>query len=285
MSEKERRRVLPAGWYPESRKETLELLEKWEKELDYIPDNNERKAASAVVPHAGWLFSGKLAFSTMFYLKPNCETVIVVGGHMHGGDGVVAAEEAFFETPLGQAPADHDFVTELAKKVHLRSDTVPDNTVEVNIPLVRYLFPNAEVVWLRTGAGKEAKELGAGCAEVVEETGKNAVLIGSTDLTHYGPNFSFTPAGLGKAAYKWVREENDKKIVDTMISMDSDKVLRLGNEDKSACSAGAAAAAIEFARHYRVERGSLVAYSSSYELHPNDSFVGYAGIYYSPEDN
>ncbi len=285
MSEKERSRVLPAGWYPESEKKTLEVLKKWEKESDYIPQNVERYAVSAVVPHAGWAFSGRLAFSTMFHLTQDCETVIVVGGHMHGGEGVVAAEEALFETPLGHAPADRTFVAELSKTVHLRSDSVPDNTVEVNIPLVRYLFPHAEVVWLRTGAGEEAKELGAACAETAEKTGKNAVLIGSTDLTHYGPNFGFTPAGLGSAAYRWVKEENDKKIIDAMLALNSDRVLLLGNEDKSACSAGAAAAAIEFARYYKAREGILIAYSSSYEFHRDNSFVGYAGIYFRPEDN
>ncbi|MFO7849767.1 MAG: AmmeMemoRadiSam system protein B [Spirochaetia bacterium] len=285
MSEKRRKRVLPAGWYPESEKETIKVLEGWEKDLAHIPSKAERKAVSVVVPHAGWPFSGKLAFRAMLYLIEDCDTVIIAGGHMHGGEGVVAAEEPEFETPFGPASADSAFIEELSKNIELSSDRVPDNTVEVNIPLVRYLYPKAKIVWLRTGAGSEAIRLGEACAAAADKIGRSAALIGSTDLTHYGPNFRFTPAGVGREAYRWVKEENDKKIVDAMLSMESDKVLHLGNEDKSACSAGAAVAAIEFARHYEVSKGELVGYSSSYEIHPDDSFVGYAGIYYSSEDN
>lgn len=285
MSGKTRKRVLPAGWYPHSKGETAEILGEWKREHDEESSMERGSAFSAVVPHAGWGFSGKLAFRSILLLRPSCDTVVVVGGHMRPGEGVLAATEDAYETPFGAAEADGEYISALGKYLKKRNidmweDSVPDNTVEVNLPFVRYLFPESRVVWLRTGAGDESRELGRICREVASELDRELCVIGSTDLTHYGPGYGFTPAGTGEKAYRWVKEENDAAIVDAMVSMKSEDVIRLGNEEKAACSAGAAVAAIEFARENGVDRGSLVGYSSSYEVHPGSSFVGYAGIVY-----
>lgn len=285
MSSTIRKRVLPTGWYPTTERETRQLLDQWREEYFEKEGELDRKAVSAVVPHAGWSFSGKIAFHTIMHLKEEVDTVVVVGGHMHKGEGVVVAEEEGYETPFGTLEADGDLHSALSGAMKVKEDRFPDNTVEVNLPFIPYLFPRSNALWVRVGSGEEAKELGRVCAAVAEKVGKKVVLIGSTDLTHYGPSYGFTPVGTGKSAYEWVKNENDAAIVDAMRLMDSDAVLQHGNVDKAACSAGAAAAAIEFARAYRVESGVLQRYGSSYELYPGDSFVGYAGLYYSSAES
>jgi hypothetical protein len=69
-----------------------------------------------------------------------------------------------------------------------------------------------------------------------------------------------------------------------MLEMDIEEVLRLGNEAKAACSSGAAAAAISYARSRGVNGGRYIGYASSHDLYPADSFVGYAGVVYGEED-
>ncbi len=289
MSDTVRPRTLPAGWYPSSEKETEHILDEWEKEWRSEAEGAERRGISAVVPHAGWAFSGKLAYKTIRYLSADCDSVIVVGGHMHKGEGLLVAQEDGFETPFGPLMSDKEFVDRLSRRarnensVTVGADKVPDNTVEVNLPFVKKLFPDRNVVWLRAGAGAEARVLGRLCAETAEELEKKVVVIGSTDLTHYGPSFGFTPKGTGDDAYRWVKEENDGAIVEAMRNMDAEEVLRIGNEHKAACSSGAAAAAISFAEHKGVEKGRVIGYASSHDVHPGDSFVGYAGIVYEPD--
>jgi AmmeMemoRadiSam system protein B len=267
------------------------LLGEWENEWRAEAGDTGRRGLSAVVPHAGWAFSGKLAYKTIRYLAEDCDTVIVVGGHMHRGEGVLVAQEEGFETPFGPLMSDREFVERLSDRVRkensipIGADKVPDNTVEVNLPFVKHLFPERSAVWLRVGAGTEAEELGRLCAETAEELEKKVVLIGSTDLTHYGPSYGFTPKGTGEQAFRWVRDENDGAIVRAMLNMETGNVLQLGNEHKAACSSGAAAAAISFAEHRGVEEGRLVGYASSHDVHPGDSFVGYAGIVYEPEES
>ena len=107
-------------------------------------------------------------------------------------------------------------------------------------------------------------------------------MIGSTDLTHYGPNYGFSPAGGGDRALAWVREVNDRGFIDRLLEMDAEGAIGQAEESRSACSAGGAAAAAAFARSRGVKSGRLVGYMTSREVYPDESFVGYAAIAFAP---
>jgi MEMO1 family protein len=63
-----------------------------------------------------------------------------------------------------------------------------------------------------------------------------------------------------------------------LTAMDGGAMLALAGRERSACSAGAALAAVSFAREMGVREGKLVRYMTSYDVHPAESFVGYAGV-------
>jgi AmmeMemoRadiSam system protein B len=116
--------------------------------------------------------------------------------------------------------------------------------------------------------------------EGARELGLNLKILGSTDLTHYGPNYGFTRQGGGPAAVNWVKTENDRRFIDAALGLDTAKVIDGARQRQNACCAGAAAAAIEAARGLGAKEGILMAYTTSYDKIPGDSFVGYAGIAY-----
>ena len=120
--------------------------------------------------------------------------------------------------------------------------------------------------------------LGEKLYDVSVKLGRNVAVVGSTDLTHYGPAYGFSPAGSGNAAVEWVREENDKPFLDLLLKMDGEGAMNHANTHGSACSAGAAAAAVSFARTSGVKEGTLIGYRMSCDLHRAESFVGYGGI-------
>ena len=271
-----RKRTLPYGWYPTDREQTLAQLNRWGTH----GEKDKRSALAAVVPHAGWSFSGELAYRTLSRLDPSADTVAVVGGHLPGDGGVFAAFEDGFETPLGILENDKKLIEDLRSGITLQEDVYADNTVEIQLPLVKYLFPDAKVVSLRVPPSSRAIELGDSLFEAAEKEKKTIAVIGSTDLTHYGPNYGFSPKGTGRGAVRWVEEENDKRIVDAILAEKPAEVITRGRDDRSACSAGAAAAAVQYAKRRGIEEGELVDYFTSYSIHPADSFVGYAGIFF-----
>ena len=124
--------------------------------------------------------------------------------------------------------------------------------------------------------------LGKGIKSAADELGKKVAVVGSTDLTHYGRNYGFSPAGRGEKALKWVTEVNDRAFIDSLLEMNAEEALRHARESQSACSAGGAVAAMTYAGESGAAHGTLLCYMTSHDVHPNESFVGYAGITYAP---
>ena len=77
-----------------------------------------------------------------------------------------------------------------------------------------------------------------------------------------------------------MKKENDKGFIDRALKMDVDGVLKHALENGSACSAGAVASAIATCKAFGAEKGVLLEYYTSFDIMPDDSFVGYAGIVY-----
>ena len=109
---------------------------------------------------------------------------------------------------------------------------------------------------------------------------KKIICIGSTDLTHYGPNYGFMAKGLGPSSVEWVKKENDRLFIEQALQMNAEGLLRHAVENDSACSPGAVASAVTTCKALGAEHGVLLDYYTSYDIMPDDSFVGYAGIVY-----
>lgn len=269
-----RRRMLPEGWYPSDSRVVEELFKDWEQSLPA----DEGGACAVIVPHAGWHYSGRTAFRTYRTLVKNAELVIAAGGHLGSGSGLYAALEDAFSVPSGFIAADDHFREAALNKFHFTQDRAADNTVEIQLPFIKYFFPDAKLAYVRLPPALSAAEFGVFAAEYAQTENKKCVFIASTDLTHYGPDYGFYPKGVNKDAYEWVETVNDRKIIDAFIDMDIQKALHAAEEDRSACSAGAAAAAVAFAAAGGVKAGRLIEYANSYQLSPGRNFVGYAGI-------
>lgn len=272
-----RKPMLPVGWYPRNRDEIAAVAKEW------AGKGRDLHAASAVSPHAGWAFSGRLSALSVRSLR-DAETIAVVGGHLPGNSPVLFADEDEIETKAGTARADAELL--LAVKAELREAGLPppepdswaDNSVEVLLPMVVVLKPGAKILWMRSPPGYAARELGSALSRAAGRLGRSVACLGSTDLTHYGPSYGFMPAGSGPKAENWVRNVNDKGFVDALMAMDCDKALAHASRNYSACSAGAAVTALAFAIGEGADKALLLEYATSLDSRPDDSFVGYASI-------
>lgn len=275
-----RKRGLPEGWYPSQEIAVRRLCDGWATEPA------DAGALACVAPHAGWSFSGRLACAAVASLRggdQRAETVVIVGGHLPHGGGIFAAEEEGYTTPLGDLAADLPLLERLRARLPIRADHEPDNGVEIQLPFVRYHLGPVRALWLRVAPSREAILLGEALFEAAFAMGRSLRVVGSTDLTHYGPAYHYLPRGGGEAAVRWVTEVSDRRMIGALLSLDGEAALALGSSERSACSAGGAVAALTFARLSGAENARLIGHFTSYELHPSESFVGYAGIAYSAE--
>jgi AmmeMemoRadiSam system protein B len=219
-----RKRTLPRGWYPydgrDCKREIESYLEGWSPAP--LPSI---KGRGGIIPHAGWYFSGKLATRVFASLtsKGKAEVVVLYGGHLSSKDLPRMMTEESCETPLGDIEIHADFVRTLMTRVEMtrESPNSGDNTIEIQLAMVKYFFPEAKLVGIRSPLSLKAEHLGKEVAEIAKKEGISVLAIGSTDLTHYGPNYGFLKKGVGPASVAWVKKENDKGLIDRALKMAS----------------------------------------------------------------
>jgi hypothetical protein len=210
------------------------------------------------------------------------DRVVIYGGHLSAGNEPVIYTDDSWETPLGEQLLDS--VT--SRKLVSAGEAVPaakgfsDNTVEIQLPLVRRFFPEVPVLAVHSPASERAVRLGEAVAALLEGEGFAAVYIGSADLTHYGPNYGFTPKGSSAAAVQWVKEENDRSLINKALAMNAQALLKDAQSKQNTCSAGPIASVIASMSRHSVPCGKLLEYYTSYDIMPDASFVGYAAIIY-----
>ena len=278
-----RARSLPRGWYPVDRKDCQREIESYLE--GWSPPSSAAGAnRGGIVPHAGWYFSGRLAARVFYSLKSKkeVEMVVLYGGHLGPGEPPRIVTEDAWETPFGDMEIHTDLAKALLKRIRAKEESPSsgDNTIEIHLAMAKFFFPGAKLLAVRSPASLPAEALGKEVAEIVQKEGISVIAVGSTDLTHYGPNYGFLPKGTGPAAVEWVKKENDRKWVDHALKMDAEGLIEHARANGSACSAGAAASAIATCKALGAGKGVLLDYYSSYDIMPDDSFVGYAGIVY-----
>ena len=236
------------------------------------------------MPHAGWYFSGSIACNVIRCLKDEKHTdvIIIFGMHLHPGSAPYIMKEGSWETPFGEIPIQKELAEELAGKFTFNIESsdrfMQDNTIELQLPFIKYFFKDVRIVPIGVPPDKSSLEIGKTAAEIATKLGLRVKVIGSTDLTHYGTNYGFTPEGTGPASIDWVRNENDRRIIEIMLKMDPEAVVTEALANQNACCAGAAATAIAASKQLGAKHAESIAYATSYDKSPGDSFVGYTGM-------
>ncbi|MBU1196780.1 MAG: AmmeMemoRadiSam system protein B [Proteobacteria bacterium] len=291
------------AWYPATARECQSSIHQFLKEKQGVLTGD---VVGGIVPHAGWYYSGSIACRVIASLqsghkgpeyKPEhkidaqkddprtIDTIVLFGGHMHPQSDPFVLSHGRIETPFGQIEVDAAFVDQFAGRIGLDKKTparFPDeNTFELQNPFIKYFFPESKIVVCAVSPNATAIAIGKAVADTACEMGKNIRIIGSTDMTHYGPNFGLICAGKGKEAVKWVEKQNDRQAIDAMLKMDETQIIELGLANKSMCCPGAAAATVCACKKMGAASALELDYATSFEKSESDSFVGYSGIVYA----
>jgi AmmeMemoRadiSam system protein B len=282
-STKLRRTAFAGSWYPSSAAEC-------EKEIEGFLAEGQKmnfpvgKRVGGIVPHAGWFFSGSIACNVIRCLKSDDppDVFVVFGMHLHPDSPCIMMAEGAWETPFGEICVDEQLAAELTKQFSFTLESpgrvTQDNTIELQLPFIKYFFNEVKIVAMGVPPAKSSLEIGRAVVDIANRLNLRINVIGSTDLTHYGRNYGFVSEGTGPQALDWVRSQNDRRIIDLMLDMDAEKVIGEALTSQNACCAGAAATAIETAKQLGADRAESIAYATSYDKNPGDSFVGYVGI-------
>ena len=279
------------GWYPLGRDACIRAIEAMK--VAPAPADMPERPVAGVVPHAGWVFSGATALSVVKAIasRRQPKTFVLFGPshRLHLRSGAVFSVGAW-KTPLGAAQVDERLASEILSRagplaVDDPNPHLPEHSLEIQVPFIQYAVPGAKIVPILVPPSRETVDLGRIVGQAILSLNADAVCLGSSDLTHYGSNYGFTPVGVGPAALQWVRDENDRGMMDVMVRLDAEAVVPTAQEHMNACGAGAIAATMAAARELGATRGCIIQYTTSYDVMREtmgrtdyQAAVGYGGV-------
>jgi MEMO1 family protein len=247
----------------------------------------------AVVPHAGWICSGKIAGRAIRALQaqvPDPDVVVVFGAvHTAGGIDYAALDDhAQWSLPSGCSNVAMDLQCEVVAaskrimvdpRVHRK-----EHAVEVELPLIQQAWPDAAILPIEVPPVEYAPEIGAQTARALKAAGRSAVFLASSDLTHYGPNYDFAPAGPGLKGIRWAMG-NDQRLLDLITDMQADMIVAETQANLNACGGGAIAALLGACNEWGATRANILEHTNSYAVlskalgrESSDNSVGYAAV-------
>jgi AmmeMemoRadiSam system protein B len=253
-----------------------------------------------VVPHAGWICSAALAGQTIATLASGAGKVdlVVVFGAIHTPIPTqLAVLDSFskWDTPGDTCQVQHELRSRLLAEAGQGAFCVDDrfhtreHSVEVELPLIRSVWPDAAILPIEVPATDSAVLMGRATAKLIARERQGApgagrvVFLASSDLTHYGINYGFMPAGIGLMGMQWAKQ-NDRLVIEKILNLQAEAIVPEVRAHLNACGAGAIAAMLAACREYGAGRSRLLRHATSFETlaavapQPPDNAVGYASI-------
>ncbi|MBU0993608.1 MAG: AmmeMemoRadiSam system protein B [Proteobacteria bacterium] len=279
-----RKSIYSGSWYPGSRKACEQeiaafLIEGYGKKV------TGKNLIGGIVPHAGWFFSGSIAcnvIEAIFHPDSKPDVAVIFGMHLSQNSKPYIMAEGSWETPFGELEIASDLANKLIGQFDFVVETgghfITDNTIELQLPFIKYFSGKTKILPVGAPPSSLSLDIANTIIKEANASGLKSAVIGSTDLTHYGPNYGFTPFGTGEKALEWVRDKNDANIINKIIELDPKAVIQESLANQNACCGGAAAAAITAAKAMGATQADLLTYQTSYDKSPGQSFVGYAGL-------
>jgi hypothetical protein len=252
----------------------------------------ESAGIGAIIPHAGWICSGAIAAEGIAALanrRPQVDVVVVFGA-IHTP---VAVEPSVLDSygrwaaPGGETSVTTQLREQLAAGKGFVIDDrfhLHEHAVEVELPLIQSAWPGGKILPIEVPPNPRAVEVGRSAARAVAAAGLSAVYLASSDLTHYGPNYRFTPAGIGPIALQWAME-NDRRLLRVVTDMRPENVVPEVLSHGNACGGGAIAAMMAACLEHGGKKAVVLKHTNSYQTlasvapQPPDNAVGYAAVW------
>lgn len=244
-------------------------------EIPKAVETPAEKTTGLVSPHAGYEYSGACAAHGYAAAagRGRFDCVVMVGPNHSGMGAAVAVYPGDgFATPLGVVPADKDLgrtiaaacpEAELDEWAHSR-----EHSLEVQLPFLQFIWgdqvPAVAAVAMSDQRACTATSLGKAIAESVN--GLNALLVASTDLSHFHRQQQ--------------AETLDKACLEPVLQMDGPALVRLvEGRGISMCGYGPVAAVLTAAKALGLGQAQLLHYTNSGEVTGDrQRVVGYASV-------
>ncbi|MGD1153857.1 MAG: AmmeMemoRadiSam system protein B [Syntrophales bacterium] len=274
-------------FYPESASKLKLAIEKFLQ--DAVPVKAKGTVA-IIVPHAGYIYSGQICADAFRQVKDKRYDVIVILGTNHtkpGFEKISLYPGGGFRTPLGIAPIEREVVSQLLaadlgdcmldKSLHAR-----EHSVEVIVPFVQVVFPEAKIVPVVVGSPDVGMctRFGQALAKVLKN--KRALIVASSDLSHYPAAEDAT--AVDRETLKAITKLDPALFHSVIQSQMNRRVPKLYT---CACGEAPIMAAMAAAKSLGATHGVVVSYANSGDASVGErsEVVGYGAVVLAKNSN
>ncbi|MCQ9207908.1 MAG: AmmeMemoRadiSam system protein B [Omnitrophica bacterium] len=246
-------------------------LDKQIKQL--IEENAEREDALGLLsPHAGYIYSGKVAACCFSRIKLTKTVVILGPNHTSLGAPFSIVSSGRWQTPLGNVEINSSLAKEILKaSKYLQEDSQAhtyEHSIEVQLPFLQHFLAEVKIVPIVVSIAdfKTFDQIGKAIAEGIKKLGEKILVIASSDMTHYEPQ--------QKA------KANDNLAIEAILQLDGRELLeRIRRFNITMCGYGPVISMLSAVKALGAKGARLLKYETSGKTSGDySSVVGYAGI-------
>jgi AmmeMemoRadiSam system protein B len=258
-----------AGYfYPEGERELRKMIEEM---VD--PEADKQKAICVISPHAGYVYSGKVAASVFSSVLLPDKFIIIGPNHGDVPTRMALVKEGIWQTPLGDVPIDSSLAQLLLdQNEDIREDEkshAQEHSLEVQIPFIQYFRDDFSIVPISiayTASYKDLVKLGESISRSIQNYGRDVLIVASTDMSHY-------------VSQEEAREK-DFLAIDKMLKMDAEGLYGVVRKERiSMCGYQPVTAALVASKKLQAKKAELIKYQTSGDVSGDFlRVVGYAGI-------
>ena len=191
--------TIAGAWYPGTERDIRKVAEEWERGCGAVEKGDAPNVL--ILPHAGWVYSGAVAWASVRRVRGAAFTRVVVLAPSHRAwieNRLVAPESDAVSTPLGTIKIDREWLDRLSLLAPVaRMDRVHrgEHAAQIEFPLLQLALDNGFTVVPLVMGSFGADQMGMCARALLRLMDDKTLLVISSDFTHYGDDFSYAPYG------------------------------------------------------------------------------------------
>ncbi|UCG35541.1 MAG: AmmeMemoRadiSam system protein B [Candidatus Omnitrophota bacterium] len=262
-----RQPVVSGQFYPGTEKELKSLIEKFSP-----PKPTKSSCKGLILPHAGYIYSGKVAVQTVSQVLPKKRIIILGPNHTGFGAEFALWDKGAWSIPFGQIQIDEELTDSILKKGNsIQPDHLAhkfEHSIEVELPILYHFFQDFKFVPIacQQASLETYRKVAVQIYEAIKGMKEEVLLVASSDMTHYEPDAT--------------ARKKDRIAIDKIINLDEEGLLReVRKENITMCGTAPAAIMLSCLKSLGARKAQVALYQTSGDSSGDySSVVGYAGI-------
>jgi len=259
-----RQTAVAGAFYPSEKSSIEKFIKRYEVK------GSKSYAVCAVVPHAGYVYSGATAVRVLSSVVIPSKVILLGPNHTGKGPKISLFPTGRWASPFGDVEQESGIISKLSENPLFVKDAAAhsdEHSLEVMLPLLKYFNPDVKTVSI-TMKYTDMEDIRNAAAALADAADADTMLLVSTDLNHFEDEET--------------TEIKDKAVIDMMMDMNENGLYETVLKNKiSMCGFIPACAGIVYSRIKGAVNPVFVEHTHSGKVNGDNSrVVGYTGLYY-----